>query len=54
VNDFGDRFEYSINFGASYVSESVSPGIFYKLYLKEDLSDWVDGVLGINIEVTIN
>ncbi len=53
-NEFSDRFQYSLNFGGSYVSERISPGIFYKIYLKDDFSDIVDGVLGINIEVTIN
>jgi hypothetical protein len=54
TDEFSDRFSHSINFGANYVSKSVTPGIFYKLYLKEDLSDFVDGVFGINIDVTIN
>ena len=54
ADDFGDSFEHSINFGASYVSETITPGIFYKIYLSEDLSDVIDGVLGINIEVALN
>ena len=54
ADDFSDRFEHSINFGASYISKNVTPGIFYKLYLSEDLSDRIDGVLGINIEIALN
>ena len=54
-DEFSDRFQYSFNFGASYVSERIRPGLFYKLYLKDDfITDLVDGVIGINIEVTIN
>jgi hypothetical protein len=54
VDEFGDRFVHSLNFGFSYVSKRISPGIFYKIYLDEDMSDTVDGVLGIKIGVTMN
>ncbi len=53
TNDFGDRFAHSINFGASYLSRHFAPGIFYKIYLKDELSDVIDGVLGINLVVTL-
>jgi hypothetical protein len=53
-DEFTDRFVHSINFGAVYISKIVSPGVFYKLYLKEDLRELVDGVLGITVDVTIN
>ena len=53
VTDFSDRFEHSINFGASYLGKNFSPGVFYKIYLKEDMRDLVNGVLGINLEVTL-
>ena len=29
------------------------PGVFYKIYLKDEFSDVVDGVLGVNLEVTL-
>ena len=54
ITEFSDCFINSIDLGATYISNSISPGVFYKLYLKEDLSDIVDGVLGIKIDVSVN
>ncbi len=54
VDEFKDRFVHSIDFGFTYISNSVTPGIFYKLYLKEDFSDIVEGVLGIKIDITVH
>ncbi len=51
TDDFGDRFVHSIDFGASFVSKHFAPGVFYKIYLKEELSDFVDGVFGVDLEV---
>jgi hypothetical protein len=53
ADEFSDRFLHSINFGASYLSRHFKPGVFYKLYLKEDFSDLVDGVLGVNLEIVL-
>ena len=53
ADEFSDRFMHSIDFGVSYISPRFMPGIFYKIYLKDDFSDIVDGVLGINLEVTL-
>ncbi len=54
ADDFSDRFKHSIDFGAIYISNSVEPGLFYKLYLDENLSDVITGVLGIQINVLLN
>ncbi len=54
IDEFSDRFYHSIDLGATYISNNISPGVFYKLYLKENLSDIVKGVLGIKIDVTVN
>ena len=54
ADDFGDRFLHSLDFGFTYLRYSVKPGIFYKLYLKEDFSDMVEGVLGIKVDVAID
>jgi hypothetical protein len=51
--DFEDRFLHSIDFGFTYLRYSVKPGIFYKLYLKDDLSDFVEGVLGIEVDIAV-
>jgi len=53
LDDFGDRFAHSISFGASYISPHFAPGVFYKLYLRDEFTDLVDGVLGVKLEVTL-
>jgi hypothetical protein len=54
ADDFGDRFLHSLDFGFTYLRYNVKPGIFYKLYLKDDFSDIVEGVLGIKVDVTVD
>jgi hypothetical protein len=53
IDDFGDRFIHSLAFGAQWTGGNVRPGIFYEIYLKEDLRDFVDGVLGIKLDVSL-
>ncbi len=53
VDDFGDRLTHVLAFGAQWTGNRLRPGIFYKLYLDEDLSDSVDGVLGIKLDVSL-
>lgn len=50
---FEDRFIHVLDFGFTYTINRVTPGIFYKAYLKEDMSDVVEGVLGIKIDVSV-
>jgi hypothetical protein len=50
-DEFSDRFVHSIDFGASYLSRHFAPGIFYKIYLKDEFRDMVDGVLGVSLDV---
>ena len=38
-DEFHDRFMHSINFGVSYISPHFMPGVFYKIYLKDEFSD---------------
>ena len=52
-DEFSDRFAHSIDFGVSYVSPHFMPGVFYKIWLKEDLSDVVDGVFGVVLDFTM-
>jgi len=49
-DEFSDRFYHTLGFGAQWTTGMVKPGIFYNIYLKEDLSDYIDGVLGIKLE----
>ncbi len=53
VDDFGDRFVHDITFGALWNRGAIRPGIFYKLYLKKEMSDMIDGVLGIKVEIVL-
>ena len=54
VDEFSDRFVHSIVLGGTYIRNVISPGVFYKLYLKEDFSDIIEGVLGIKINISVN
>ncbi len=54
VNEFDDRFIHSLNFGASWKERTFTPKIFYKIYLKEEMSDMIDGVLGIGVTVSLD
>lgn len=53
IENFEDRFIHSLAFGAQWTGGNVKPGIFYEIYLKEDLRDFVDGVLGIKVDVSL-
>ena len=53
VKNFGDRFLNMFNIGAQWKENNVTPRIFYKLYLKDVVSDYINGVLGIGITVSI-
>jgi len=54
IDDFEDRFVHSIAFGGQWTGTNIKPGIFYMIYLKEDMRDVVDGVLGIKVDVDLN
>ncbi|MBN2709445.1 MAG: hypothetical protein JXR46_10400 [Calditrichaceae bacterium] len=47
-----DKFFHALSFGISYLSQ-VSPSIFYKIYLEDELQDWVDGVLGLKLNYSL-
>lgn len=50
--DFGDRFTHAVALGAQLTGLSVRPGIFYQIYLAEDLNEDIDGVLGVKVEIS--
>jgi len=54
IDNFDDRFIHLLNFGAAWTENIITPKIFYKIYLKEDFNDFVDGVLGIEISISTN
>ena len=53
VDDFNDRFLHTLVFGGQWNAGTIKPGLFYKIYLKDELSDLVDGVLGIKLDVCL-
>ncbi len=53
ADNFGDRFVHMLAFGVQWVRGSIRPGIFYKIYLKEELRDIVSGVIGIKLDVIL-
>ncbi len=53
IDDFEDRFTHSLAFGAQWTGSNIKPGIYYQIYLKEDLKDDVDGILGINVDIDL-
>ncbi|MDZ7288982.1 MAG: transporter [candidate division KSB1 bacterium] len=50
--NFGDRFTHSIAFGAQVTDNAVRPGIFYQIPLDEDFKEFIDGILGIKVEIS--
>ena len=53
IDNLGDRFVHSLTFGVLWGRGSIKPGIFYKLYLNKELSESINGVLGIKVEVVL-
>jgi hypothetical protein len=54
VNNFEDRLIHTLTFGGQWKGEIITPKIFYRIYLKEQFRDMMDGVLGFGINVSIN
>ncbi|MBU0474476.1 MAG: hypothetical protein KKF62_09960 [Bacteroidetes bacterium] len=54
IDNISDRFVNMLNFGTQWKGSVVSPKIFYKIYLKDEISDMIDGVLGIGVTVAID
>jgi hypothetical protein len=54
TEDFGDRFVHLVNFGAQWRGDLITPKIFYKIFLQDDLSDMFDGVLGLGVNIAID
>jgi len=53
VDDIGDRFFNYINFGVTWTKGRIRPGIFYMIPFDEDFRDFLDGVIGIKVEVDL-
>lgn len=47
--EFGDRFVHLIDFGMQLSGDVISPKVFYEIYLKDGINDYIDGILGIGL-----
>ncbi len=54
ANVFSDRFIHLLNFGAEWKESTVTPRIYYRIYLKEEMSKVINGVLGIGVSVSFD
>lgn len=54
VDKFDDRLINLLNFGAEWKGTTITPKVFYKIYLKEDIRDFIDGVLGLGVSVSLH
>lgn len=49
TDEFSDKFNHTLAFGARYARGSFTPGVFYQVYLSDMMSDYVSGVLGVDL-----
>lgn len=54
IENFGDRFINMLNIGAQWRGTVVTPKVFYKIYLRDEIRHTVDGVLSIGVNVSID
>ncbi|MFZ0453189.1 MAG: hypothetical protein WAM24_05510 [Ignavibacteriaceae bacterium] len=54
TDNIGDRFINMVNIGAQWKGSTITPKIFYKIYLRDEIRHTVDGVLGLGATVSID
>ena len=54
IQQFSERFINMLNVGAQWMGPTVTPRIFYKIYLRDEMRQTVDGVLGIGVNLSID
>jgi hypothetical protein len=54
VDNFEDRLIHQLVFGSQWNGGVVTPKVYYRIYLKDKLRDFIDGVLGLSINVSLN
>ncbi len=54
VDNFGDRLINLLGLGAQWKESRITPKIFYRIYLRDEMRNIIDGVLGIGVTVSIN
>lgn len=53
ADEFEDRFVHMLGFGVQWNRGWIRPGIFYRLYLKKSMSDYINGVIGIKLQIDL-
>jgi hypothetical protein len=53
VEDFSDRFNYSLALGAQLTAARVRPGLFYALPMEQNFFAPTDGTLGLKVEFAL-
>lgn len=54
TDNFSDRLVNILGLGLHWDENFIMPKVFYRIYLKEELSNMIDGVLGIGVAVNIS
>jgi hypothetical protein len=54
IDNFEDRLIHQLNFGLQWKGSIVTPKVYYRVYLKEEMREMIDGVLGFGINVAID
>jgi hypothetical protein len=53
IQEFGDRFVNMLNVGVQWMGATVTSKIYYKIYLRNEIRQMVDGLLGIGVNLSI-
>ncbi len=53
VNNFDDRFVNLLSLGFQWQDETFTPKLYYQIYLRDQLKQVVDGVLGIGLTFSL-
>ncbi len=54
VDNFWDRLIHQFGIGAFWKESFITPKIFYRIYLRDEISNMIDGILGIGVIVSID
>ena len=53
TDEFSDRFEHHLAFGVGVRNYTVRPSLWYQIPLHDDLREVIDGVIGLQVEVSL-
>lgn len=54
ADNFDDRLIHSLAFGGQWNAGIITPKVYYRIYLKEEIKEMIDGVLGLGINISFN